>query len=139
MFLVLIVLAIVNTYKWIVCGEQNIKISTSSKAYTSSELYLSVIAQENGVDLETKTKIKLLDSKGKKVSSTTINLYLRNFDVSQIVNLDIKFRASYPVQITGLAIRAYLNSRILQSIEKLCKMWYTKYVLKLHKGGRASN
>ena len=72
-FIVLILLAIFNTYKWIVCGEQNIKISTSNKAYTNSELYLSIIAQENGVDLETNTKIKLLNSKGKNVKDVNVS------------------------------------------------------------------
>lgn len=70
-FVLIVALAIFNTYKWIVCGEQYIKISTSSKAYTNSDLYVSIIAQDKGVDLETKTKIKLLDSKGKKVKDAT--------------------------------------------------------------------
>ena len=73
LFIAIVVLAIFNTYKWIVCGEQYIKISTSSKAYTNSDLNVSIIAQENGVDLETKTKIKLLNSDGKKVKDVKIS------------------------------------------------------------------
>ena len=72
-FIALVVLASVNTYNWIVCGEQRIKISTSNKAYTNSELYLSIIAQKNNVDLETKTKIKLLNSKGRKVEDVKVS------------------------------------------------------------------
>ena len=55
--------------------------------------------------------LMLLQSKGiiekYETSYTSVNLYLRNFEISQIVDLNIKFRASYPVEITGLAIRAY--------------------------------
>lgn len=71
-FIVMIILATFNIYKWIVCGEQYIKINTSSKAYTNSDLHVSIIAQEKGVDLETNTKIKLLNSKGKKVKGTKV-------------------------------------------------------------------
>ena len=63
-FIAIVILAIFNIYKWIVCGKQYIKISTSNKAYTNSDLYVSIIAQDKGVDLETKTKIKLLNSDG---------------------------------------------------------------------------
>ena len=72
-FITLVVLASVNTYNWIVCGEQRIKISTSNQAYTNSELYLSIVAQKNNVDLETKTKIKLLNSKGRKVEDVEVS------------------------------------------------------------------
>ena len=71
-FIVMIILATFNIYKLIVCGEQYIKINTSSKAYTNSDLHVSIIAQEKGVDLETNTKIKLLNSKGKKVKGTKV-------------------------------------------------------------------
>lgn len=72
-YVLIVALAIFNTYKWIVCGEQYIKISTSNKAYTNSDLYVSIIAQDKGVDLETETKIKLLDSNGKKVKNATVS------------------------------------------------------------------
>ena len=53
----------------------------------------------------------LLESKGLiekyEISYTSINIYLRNFSIRQIVDLNIKFRASYPVEITGLATRVY--------------------------------
>lgn len=55
--------------------------------------------------------LMLLESKGiiekYETSYTSVNIYLRNFEMNQIVDLNIKFRASYPVEITGLAIRAY--------------------------------
>ena len=72
-FALVVVLAISSTYKWIVSGEQQIKISTSSKAYTENDLYVSVIAYEKGEELETKSKVKLLDSKGKKVKDIEIS------------------------------------------------------------------
>ena len=81
-FIAIIILTICNIYKWIVCGNQNIKISTAKKAYTNSDLYVSIIAQENGVDLETKTKIKLLNSDGKKVKDVTISYEENNAKIS---------------------------------------------------------
>lgn len=81
-FITVITIAIVNTYNWIVCGKQYIKINTSSKAYTSSDLYVSIIAQNKGVDLETKTKLKLLDSKGRKVKNVGIKNEEKNYILS---------------------------------------------------------
>ena len=52
--IVLALFTIFNIYKWIVTGKQDIKISTASKAYTNSDLYVSIVAQENGLDLETR-------------------------------------------------------------------------------------
>ena len=72
-FIAIVVLAIFNIYKWIVCGEQYIKISTSNTAYTNSDLYVSIIAEAKGVNLETETKVKLLDSKGKKVKDAIVS------------------------------------------------------------------
>ena len=71
-FIAIVITAICNIYVWIVSGEQYIKISTSSKAYTNSDLYVSIIAQENGVDLDTNAEIKLLNSNGKKVKDVKI-------------------------------------------------------------------
>lgn len=81
-FAILLVLATVNTYEWIVSGEQRIKISTASKAYTNSDLYLSIVAQENGVDLETESKVKLLDSNGKKVKDAIVSYENSNVKIS---------------------------------------------------------
>ena len=81
-FIAIVVLAIFNTYKWIVCGKQYIKISTSNKAYTNSDLYVSIIAQDKGVDLETKTKIKLLNSDGKKVKKAKVSYDGNNAKIS---------------------------------------------------------
>lgn len=71
--LVILIIAITNTYKWIVCGKQDIKISTSSKAYTNSDMYVSIISQKNDVELETKTKVKLLNSDKKTVKGVTVS------------------------------------------------------------------
>ena len=81
-FAILFVLAPVNTYKWIVSGEQRIRISTASKAYTNSDLYLSIVAQENGVELETESKVKLLDSDGKKVKDAVVSYENSNVKIS---------------------------------------------------------
>ena len=81
-YVLIVVLAIFNTYKWIVCGKQYIKISTSNKAYTNSDLYVSVIAQDKGVDLNTETKIKLLDSNGKKVKDAIVSYDGSNAKIS---------------------------------------------------------
>lgn len=81
-FIAIVILAIFNIYKWIVCGKQYIKISTSNKAYTNSDLYVSIIAQDKGVDLETKTKIKLLNSDGKKVKNVKVSYDENNAKLS---------------------------------------------------------
>lgn len=44
--IVAIIMAIFNTYTWIVAGEQYIKISTSSTAYTNSDLYVSFLVED---------------------------------------------------------------------------------------------
>lgn len=72
-FIAVVILAIYNTYKWIVTGNQVIKINTSNKAYSNSELFVSVAAQKDGMTLETKSKIKLLDADGKKVKDTEVS------------------------------------------------------------------
>ena len=36
-----------------------------------------------------------------------VNIYLREFEASQVVDLELQFRASYPVDVTGMAVRAY--------------------------------
>lgn len=81
-FIIVVILAIFNTYKWIVCGKQCIKISTSNKAYTNSDLYVSIVAQDKGVDLETETKVKLLNSDGKKVKDAKISYDGSNAKIS---------------------------------------------------------
>lgn len=81
-FITIVILAMFNIYKWIVCGKQYIKISTSNKAYTNSDLYVSIIAQDKGVDLETKTKIKLLNSDGKKVKNVKVSYDENNAKLS---------------------------------------------------------
>ena len=66
---VLVVAMIFNIYSWIVSGKQDIKISIPNKAFANSDLYVSVIAQEHGTDLDTKINIKLVNSKGKRVKN----------------------------------------------------------------------
>ncbi len=55
--------------------------------------------------------LMLLESKGiiAKYDTTysEVNIYLRNFEKDQIIDLDVEFRAMYPVDIMGLSIKAY--------------------------------
>lgn len=60
------------------------------------------VVEESLMQLENKGIIEKYE-----LSYNTINIYLRNFNVSQIIDMNIKFRASYPVDITGLSVRAY--------------------------------
>ena len=60
------------------------------------------VVEESLMQLENKGIIEKYE-----LSYNTINIYLRNFNVSQVIDMNIKFRASYPVDITGLSVRAY--------------------------------
>lgn len=71
-FIILLIIAVSNVYNWIVSGNQYIKISTSNKAYTNNDFNISIVAQQNGVDLDSKIKLKLLNSKKKKVKNVDI-------------------------------------------------------------------
>ena len=71
-FIIIALVAICNVYNWIVCGNQYIKINMSNKAYTNSDLYVSIIAQDKGVDIDTKTKVKLLNSNGNTVKDVKV-------------------------------------------------------------------
>ena len=66
------IVAIYNVLGWIFSGKQYIKISTPNKAYTNSDLYISIIAQKDETDLETKTKLKLLSTNGKNVKNVNV-------------------------------------------------------------------
>ena len=71
-FIVILIAAICNIYGWCVSGNQTIKVNTSNKAFTNSDLYVSVMAQDDGADLETKSTFKLLNSNGKTVKNVDI-------------------------------------------------------------------
>ncbi len=61
-----------------------------------------VVLEESLSQLENKGIIEKYET-----TYSTINIYLRSFEADQIVDLDINFRASYPVEITGLGVKAY--------------------------------
>ena len=42
-----------------------------------------------------------------ETSYNSVNIYIRDYEPSQVMNLEVKFRASYPVDVTGMAVRAY--------------------------------
>ena len=79
---IVIILTIINVYNWIVCGNQYIKINTANTAQANSDLNIAIIAQDKGVDLETKTKLKLLNSKGKKVKDVKVSYDKNNATIS---------------------------------------------------------
>ena len=60
------------------------------------------VIEESLILLETKGIIEKYE-----INYRTVNLYLRNFKVSQLINVDVNFRARFPVEITGLSIRTY--------------------------------
>ena len=86
----------------------NIKVTNRSENTISNGMVTISIPQGFTTIEES---LMLLQSKGiiekYETSYTEVNIYLRNFEVSQIVNLDVSFRASYPVDITGMVVRAY--------------------------------
>lgn len=71
LFLICAIIAVFSTRKWIVSGNQRIRISTAQKAYVNSDLYLTVSAYptsySNTEEIESKTKVTLLDARGKQV------------------------------------------------------------------------
>ena len=60
------------------------------------------VIEESLMQLESKGIIEKYE-----ISYTEVNIYLRNFEAGQITNLSVWFRASYPVNINGMSIRAY--------------------------------
>ena len=60
------------------------------------------VVEESLSKLQTKGIIEKYEMTYNKV-----NLYIREFTKSQMLELDTWFRASYPVEITGLDVRAY--------------------------------
>lgn len=70
--IVLTIIAIFNIFEYFVSGKQYIKINMASNAYTNSDLCVSIVAQENGKDVDTKTELKLLDSDMNEVKDVKI-------------------------------------------------------------------
>ena len=88
--------------------EANIKVVNKTKNSINNGMVTISIPQGFTVIEES---LMLLESKGiiekYETSYSEVNIYLRNFEANQIANLDVGFRASYPVQITGLEVKAY--------------------------------
>lgn len=88
--------------------DAKIKVTNRSKNNVSNGMVTISIPQGFTV---IEDSLILLETKGiiekYEMTYSKINIYLRNFENSQIVELPVQFRASYPVEITGLAIRAY--------------------------------
>ena len=60
------------------------------------------VIEESLAQLESKGIIEKYET-----SYSEVNIYLRNFEAGQAVNLSAWFRASYPVEITGMSVKAY--------------------------------
>ena len=60
------------------------------------------VIEESLAQLESKGIIEKYET-----SYSEINIYLRNFEAGQVVDLSVWFRARYPVEITGMSIKAY--------------------------------
>ena len=86
-FVAILIATICNIYGFIVSGNQTIKINTSNKAFTNSDLYVSIIAQDDNIDLETKSTLKLKDSNGKIVKNVDVN-YEGNNAILKIPDID---------------------------------------------------
>lgn len=86
-FFVLVVVAISNTYKWIVCGNQSISIIMPKTIYTGSDLYVSILAYDNGKKLETESKVKLLNEDGKVVEGIQVS-YEKNYAIIKAPELE---------------------------------------------------
>ena len=81
-FVTIAIIMTFNIYKAIVTGNQDIYITTNSKVYTNEDMYLSIIAEDDGEELETKSKIELLDIKGKKVKNLKVKFDNQNIIIS---------------------------------------------------------
>ena len=75
LILVIAIIAIimtVNIYKWIRCGNQTVTINTPQKAYSNSDLYVTIGAFKNGEELKATSKVKFLDANKREVSNTKV-------------------------------------------------------------------
>ena len=85
-----------------------IKAINRSKSTIANGMITISIPQGFSVDEDSLMLLKSIGVIEKyEFSYNEINIYLRNFENSQIINMDISFRANYPVDITGLSVRAY--------------------------------
>lgn len=87
---------------------QNISLTNLSNDYISNTIVRINIPQgcsvveESLVRLEYENKIEKYE-----YNYNTIDVYIRNYEDSEKIDLTINYRAEYPEQITGAAIRAY--------------------------------
>ena len=88
--------------------QANVKvINRSDNAISNGMVTISIpqgftVIEESLMQLENKGIIEKYET-----SYSQVNIYLRDFEEGQIVNLDVSFRAGYPVEITGLSVKAY--------------------------------
>ena len=119
-FIIITLCAAFNIYKWIVSGKQTIKISTAKQAYTNSELYVSTIVKKNGMDIDAKTKLQLLDSNGKKVKKAKVK-YDGNTGTITIPDIEtgnyyIKAKVSSKAGIDTVKQAIYITNANMENI-----------------------
>ncbi len=87
---------------------QNISLTNSSNDnITNTIVRINIpqgfsVVEESLAQLEHENKIERYE-----YNYNTIDLYIRNYEVSEKIDLTINYRALYPEQITGAAIRTY--------------------------------
>ena len=87
---------------------QNISLTNLSSEKISNAIVRINIPQGCSVIEESLATLKHKNIIEKyEYNYTTLDLYIRNFEATKNINLEINYRASYPEQITGAAIRAY--------------------------------
>ena len=88
--------------------KSNIKIINKNKTAIQNGMVTISIPQGFSVVEES---LMLLEKNGiiekYENSYTNLNIYLKNIEDNQIIDLGVEFRANYPVDITGLSVRAY--------------------------------
>ena len=88
--------------------EAKIKLINNSE----EDIYngMATISIPQGFTVEEES-LMILENKGiiekYETTYTSVNIYLRNFEEDEIIDLNLEFRAAYPVEITGLQVRAY--------------------------------
>ncbi len=87
---------------------QTINLENISNSNIDNAQLQIYIPQGASVD---ESSLMMLQSRGLiekyEYNYSTINLYLRNFEKNMHISLDVKYRANYPVDVTGAVIRAY--------------------------------
>ena len=86
----------------------NVKLVNKNKSTIKNTMVTLTIPQgfttmeDSLMELEAKGIIEKYE-----MNYRTVNLYISDFEDSEVIDLAVQFRAMYPVEITGLDVRAY--------------------------------